>query len=131
MFGSRCASARGWTFWRVFGSQWRADPDYWWKNLVDRLAHMEIAPIGAEARDERLTEKRIVGDGIDQPSAAEPGKDQAPALDLGPFRERREGNLASTSPSKRSRDLHQALSQADRVNVTTPFTALPELIGKL
>ncbi len=92
---------------------------------------MEIAPIGAEARDERLTEKRIVGDGIDQPSAAEPGKDQAPALDLGPFRERREGNLASTSPSKRSRDLHQALSQADRVNVTTPFTALPELIGKL
>ena len=58
-------------------------------------AQAAAAEAQAEARDERLTEKRLVGDGIDQPSAAEPGKDQAPALDLGPFRERREGNLAS------------------------------------
>jgi transcription elongation GreA/GreB family factor/very-short-patch-repair endonuclease len=97
----------GWTFWRVFGSQWRADPNYWWMNLVETLSRMEIAPIGAESRDERLTEKRIVGDGIDQPSASGSAEVQAPALDLSPFRKERDSNLTSTSPSQTGRDPHQ------------------------
>ena len=37
----------GWTFWRVFGSQWNANKAFWWKNLQEALARMQIGPIGA------------------------------------------------------------------------------------
>ncbi len=46
----------GWVFWRVFGSQWRRDPDYWWRDLVGTLDQLEIKPIGAVALDERFAE---------------------------------------------------------------------------
>lgn len=46
----------GWVFWRVFGSQWRSDPDRWWRDLTATLERMQIAPIGAAALDERFTE---------------------------------------------------------------------------
>ena len=49
----------GWTFWRVFGSQWISDREYWWDNLVERLRVMGIKPIGAEATDEIFTEYRV------------------------------------------------------------------------
>lgn len=52
----------GWTFWRVFGSQWNTAPDYWWNNLVERLSSMEIAPIGAEAAEEIFTDFRVIND---------------------------------------------------------------------
>ena len=57
----------GWTFWRVFGSQWLSDRTYWWNNLLDRLRIMEIEPIGAEASDDVFTEFRVfdVGFGAD------------------------------------------------------------------
>ncbi|WP_306751533.1 AAA domain-containing protein [Paracoccus actinidiae] len=45
----------GWTFWRVFGSQWNANKAFWWKNLQEALARMQIGPIGAAALDERFT----------------------------------------------------------------------------
>jgi len=53
----------GWTFWRVFGSQWLTDRDHWWQNLLDTMAHMGIAPIGAEASEDIFTERRVVGPG--------------------------------------------------------------------
>jgi len=49
----------GWTFWRVFGSQWLSDRAYWWNNLVERLEVMGIGPIGAEASDDVFTECRV------------------------------------------------------------------------
>lgn len=49
----------GWTFWRVFGSQWMSDTEYWWQHLLQRLQVMGIEPIGAEAGDERFTEFRV------------------------------------------------------------------------
>lgn len=51
----------GWVFWRVFGSQWNHQKDYWWQNLVDTLTRMQISPIGAIALDERFTETIEVG----------------------------------------------------------------------
>lgn len=50
----------GWTFWRVFGSQWNAQKEFWWKNLVETLDRMKIDPIGAAAIDERFTETILV-----------------------------------------------------------------------
>lgn len=78
----------GWVFWRVFGSQWATNKDYWWSNLRQTLALLDIEPIGAAAIDERFTESITVypdedwqsdgpdflsegneeGDDLDQPS---------------------------------------------------------------
>ena len=46
----------GWVFWRVFGSQWNQQKEYWWQNLLDTLDRMQIAAIGATPLDERFTE---------------------------------------------------------------------------
>jgi very-short-patch-repair endonuclease len=48
----------GWTFWRVFGSQWNAQKAYWWQDLKDTLTRMGIEPIGMGQLDERFTEFR-------------------------------------------------------------------------
>jgi len=61
----------GWTFWRVFGSQWLADKDYWWNNLLGALEQMSIAPIGAEASEDLFTEFRIVDASMAEPETAE------------------------------------------------------------
>jgi very-short-patch-repair endonuclease len=50
----------GWVFWRVFGSQWAADKDFWWANLCNTLDQLKIDPIGATAVDERFTETIFV-----------------------------------------------------------------------
>lgn len=46
----------GWVFWRVFGSQWKANREFWWQNLLETLDRMQITPIGAGEIDERFTE---------------------------------------------------------------------------
>lgn len=50
----------GWVFWRVFGSQWRTNQDYWWRSLIDTLERLGIEPIGAAAMDERFTETILI-----------------------------------------------------------------------
>ncbi|MGP1395713.1 MAG: DUF3320 domain-containing protein [Inquilinaceae bacterium] len=50
----------GWTFWRVFGSQWVSDTGYWWQSLVSTMTAMGIEPIGADASDGFFTEHRVV-----------------------------------------------------------------------
>lgn len=50
----------GWTFWRVFGSQWMTNSEYWWQHLLQRLETIGIEPIGADAREEVFTEHREV-----------------------------------------------------------------------
>lgn len=50
----------GWVFWRVFGSQWHADPEHWWQDLVRRLDSLGIAPIGAERVNDVFTEHRVI-----------------------------------------------------------------------
>lgn len=53
----------GWVFWRVFGSQWNTETEFWWKDLLDTLDRLRIAPIGAEASQEIYTEHRRVQGG--------------------------------------------------------------------
>ncbi|MEM0935218.1 MAG: AAA domain-containing protein [Pseudomonadota bacterium] len=50
----------GWVFWRVFGSQWKSNKEFWWRNLEDTLKRLGIEPIGAAAVDERFTETIII-----------------------------------------------------------------------
>ncbi|MFN3146963.1 MAG: AAA domain-containing protein [Paracoccaceae bacterium] len=50
----------GWVFWRVFGSQWKSNKEFWWRNLEDVLNRLGIEPIGAAAVDERFTETILV-----------------------------------------------------------------------
>ena len=50
----------GWVFWRVFGSQWKSNKEFWWLNLQDALNRLGIDPIGAAAVDERFTESILV-----------------------------------------------------------------------
>ncbi|WP_027245830.1 AAA domain-containing protein [Leisingera daeponensis] len=50
----------GWVFWRVFGSQWKSNKEFWWRNLEDALSRLGIEPIGAAALDERFTETILV-----------------------------------------------------------------------
>jgi very-short-patch-repair endonuclease len=83
----------GWIFWRVFGSQWATNKDYWWKNLCDTLTRLGIEPIGAKAIDDRFTETILVDiasswsydhkdapdDGIDDISDLKPAEQEAGA----------------------------------------------------
>ena len=62
----------GWVFWRIFGSQWRAQREYWWNQLLETLSRMGIEPIGAESIDERFTEFRVV-----EPFGGEPPEESA------------------------------------------------------
>jgi very-short-patch-repair endonuclease len=62
----------GWVFWRVFGSQWKADPDYWWRRLVERLEQCGIAPIGSAAVNEIYTEHRVIRAGAEPVIVADP-----------------------------------------------------------
>jgi very-short-patch-repair endonuclease len=62
----------GWVFWRVFGSQWKADPEYWWRRLVDRLEQCGIAPIGSAAVSELYTEHRVIRAGTQPEIVADP-----------------------------------------------------------
>jgi very-short-patch-repair endonuclease len=50
----------GWVFWRVFGSQWRANRDRWWANLRETLDRLKIEPIGGTEIDDRFTETILV-----------------------------------------------------------------------
>lgn len=50
----------GWVFWRIFGSQWHAQKEYWWNHLLQTLSRMGIEPIGAKAIDERFTEFLVI-----------------------------------------------------------------------
>lgn len=50
----------GWVFWRVFGSQWKADPELWWARLQDHLSALGITPIGAAGVADTLTEHRVI-----------------------------------------------------------------------
>jgi len=57
----------GWTFWRVFGSQWVGNRAHHWNDLVDTLGRLGIEPIGAAATGERFSELRefvVDGDGV-------------------------------------------------------------------
>ena len=53
----------GWIFWRVFGSQWNTETEFWWQDLVSTLERLGIEPIGAEATNEVFTEHRRVENG--------------------------------------------------------------------
>ena len=66
----------GWVFWRVFGSQWNSNKDYWWGNLVDSLSRLGIEPIGAEKIDASFTEFLVVGEA---PNESKEGDLQAEA----------------------------------------------------
>jgi len=56
----------------VFGSQWKASTEYWWRDLTQTLERMGIEPIGAAALDERFTEIIIVDPLGDDPEMHEP-----------------------------------------------------------
>lgn len=68
----------GWTFWRVFGSQWISDREYWWNNLVERLRVMRIKPIGAEAANEIFTEYRVFDVSLGCHAGADIGRGTTP-----------------------------------------------------
>ncbi|ASJ72802.1 DUF3320 domain-containing protein [Granulosicoccus antarcticus] len=54
----------GWTFWRVFGSQWISNRDHHWNDLLATLDRLGIQPIGAKASNEVFSEtRRFVVDG--------------------------------------------------------------------
>lgn len=50
----------GWVFWRVFGSQWKAERDTWWQDLCSTLERMHISPLGAEAVNDAFVENRYL-----------------------------------------------------------------------
>ncbi|MGP9820041.1 AAA domain-containing protein [Salinarimonas sp. NSM] len=53
----------GWVFWRVFGSQWNTEAEFWWSDLVATLERLGIQPIGADASPDVYTEYRRVAGG--------------------------------------------------------------------
>lgn len=61
----------GWVFWRVFGSQWNANKDFWWNDLIEKLNRLKIKPIGAKAVDERFTETITVDVAMKMPAEVE------------------------------------------------------------
>jgi very-short-patch-repair endonuclease len=51
----------GWTFWRIWGSHWRADRDGCISELIETLNLLGIKPIGATHTTQQWTEYREVG----------------------------------------------------------------------
>ena len=98
----------GWTFWRVFGSQWNARTDYWWRHLTDTLDSMGIEPIGSTAIDDRFTETIVVDDvfpdskGDDPDLAAEddPGAGSEDAAPTSGTTDREDASPASSQPNE-------------------------------
>lgn len=124
----------GWTFWRVFGSQWFADRDYWWQNLRDTMDAMDIAPIGAEASDDVFTEFRVVDpdaktDGADvqlvQPDSADE------ALPKAQTKEHDSATTTSAScPAQQAEALVPAQSAASHIADVdaTPRIQMPDVL---
>lgn len=50
----------GWTFWRVFGSQWYSAKEHFWLQLQDTLTDLGINPIGGSAVEGDFTEYRCL-----------------------------------------------------------------------
>jgi len=48
----------GWTFWRVYGSQWIAHQEHHWEDLVEMLERLGIEPVGAAASNDVFSETR-------------------------------------------------------------------------
>jgi len=48
----------GWTFWRVFGSQWISHREFWWNDLVLTLERLGIEPLGAARTDSVFSVQR-------------------------------------------------------------------------
>jgi len=91
----------GWTFWRVFGSQWISDRGYWWGNLVERLGVMGITPIGAQASDDIFTEYRVFDVTLGSEDQAGDGEVLAPAAGN---REAIAGNLGELETNEPEQD---------------------------
>lgn len=50
----------GWVFWRVFGSQWQSNKEYWWAHLIQTLDAMAIEPIGSEGSNGAFVQYLLV-----------------------------------------------------------------------
>lgn len=70
----------GWVFWRVFGSQWRAQRDYWWNDIKDTLGRMGIAPIGAEAVNDAFVDYKRLDAKADLADITTSSPDAGPAV---------------------------------------------------
>ena len=87
----------GWTFWRVFGSQWTTNREHFWSDLLGTLTRMGIDPIGAEASGGSHTQVRVF-------EAFDGGvrrvlDDEAESVDEEQEPESAEANVVKVSPS--------------------------------
>ena len=58
----RSLERAGWTFWRIWGSHWRADREGCISELVNTLETLGIKPLGAAETTDHSTEHREIGD---------------------------------------------------------------------
>lgn len=115
----------GWVFWRVFGSQWKADPDYWWRRLVERLEQCGVAPIGSAAINEVHTEHRVIRAGGKPVIVADPECVAHPVVGDGEAVEGADGRLAtSVQPSATPAPMPEVRPAAEPV-VPIPTIPLP------
>jgi very-short-patch-repair endonuclease len=119
----------GWIFWRVFGSQWRANRDYWWTNLRETLERLKIEPIGATEIDDRFTETILV-DAWGNGDGASAGSTASASVDLGNPAQVETSTLSSDEPPHQSMttDTENSPSEPEAQEAPNPTdeAALPD-----
>jgi len=121
----------GWIFWRVFGSQWRTDPEHWWRDLTATLDQLGIAPIGASALDERFTQTVLVdtwgqistGDRVTAEKPAASANNPADALSADIASSTRAGTQAAAAPDMFMDTALDKKAPADKGQTTAPALA--------
>ncbi|WP_375596625.1 AAA domain-containing protein [Algihabitans albus] len=106
----------GWTFWRVFGSQWNGDPDYWWGDLTATLDRLGISPLGAEECPEVFVELRR----IERPQEETPGKAET----------QREAAQTGATTTAASEVTHAPGDAAESERLSADDVALKEQAGR-
>jgi very-short-patch-repair endonuclease len=76
----RALERMGWTFWRCWGSQWLADPDSCFQDLLAILQHMGIAPVSGEFLPVAWTRHITVSEVSEEPAAASETQDAAAGI---------------------------------------------------
>jgi very-short-patch-repair endonuclease len=73
----RSLERAGWTFWRIWGSHWRADRDGCVSELLETLDTLGIKPLGAAEMTHQWTEHREIGEA--EAAVSDPLKERMPA----------------------------------------------------
>jgi very-short-patch-repair endonuclease len=115
----------GWTFWRIWGSHWRADREGCISELLERLNSLGVKPLGAAEMTEGWTEHREVGEA--EAAEPKPVKDREVETAQATFAARTQPILVKELIAKTPIEVKPA---SERVTADMPISAVPPVVSR-